>query len=64
MNFEVSRRTFLGRSSVGLGALALGSLIESRTQAARPDLPHFPPTAKRVIRRRGPRTSTCSTTSR
>ncbi len=49
MNFEVSRRTFLGRSSVGLGALALGSLIESRTQAARPDLPHFPPTAKRVI---------------
>ena len=49
MNFEVSRRTFLGRSSVGLGALALGSLIESHAQAARPDLPHFPPTAKRVI---------------
>ena len=49
MTFQPSRRTFLGQSSAGLGALALGSLLASRTQAARPDLPHFPATAKRVI---------------
>jgi hypothetical protein len=46
---QTSRRTFLGRAAGGIGALALGSLLESRTQAARPDLPHFKPTAKRVI---------------
>jgi hypothetical protein len=47
--FQSSRRTFLGQTSGGLGALALGSLLGGQAQAARPDLPHFKPTAKRVI---------------
>jgi hypothetical protein len=56
----LNRRVFLARSGLNLGALALGSLIgRDLAQAAPgssaaavgglPDLPHFPPKAKRVI---------------
>ena len=52
--FLLSRRNFLVRSSLGLGALAFGQLLSSAakaaTAAARGTLsPHFKPTAKRVI---------------
>ena len=48
-----NRRTFLARSGLNLGAMALGSLL-SRDQARAasgglPGLPHFAPKAKRVI---------------
>src|SRR4051812_2072012 len=62
---RLNRRTFLARSGVGLGALALGSLLDgerARGSVARPaggpdagagralpGLPHFAPRAKRVI---------------
>ena len=46
---QSSRRSFLSQYAGGIGALALGSLLESRAQADRPELPHFKPTAKRVI---------------
>ena len=49
-----TRRAFLGHSTLGLGAMALGSLLNG--QAAKrnaidglDDLPHFAPKAKRVI---------------
>ena len=51
----VTRRTFLQRSSVGLGAVALSSLLNERLFAAGPANPlapratHFPARAKRVI---------------
>ena len=51
----VTRRTFLQRSGVGLGAVALGSLLNERLFAAGPANPlapratHFPARAKRVI---------------
>ena len=55
----LSRRTFLRGSSLGLGNIALGSLLardgfahgatDSINQGARPDLPHHPPRIKRVI---------------
>jgi hypothetical protein len=47
----MTRRHFFGRSSVGLGAAALRTLLAGKAEAAGglPDLPHFPPTAKRVI---------------
>ena len=55
-NKNYSRRDFLQRTSLGLGALALGSLIDPvRLRAATPDQggilgkPHFAPKAKRVI---------------
>src|SRR6185503_10839964 len=54
-----TRRQFFGRSAVGIGAAALASLLNDRlfslpANAASPSdplpgLPHFPPTAKRVI---------------
>ncbi len=52
-----TRRAFFGQSAAGIGAAALGTLLSSQTAtasgrqtgAARPDLPHFQPTAKRVI---------------
>ena len=47
-----TRRDFLGRSGLGLGAVALSQLMgASSTQAAGglPGLPHFAPKAKRVI---------------
>ncbi len=54
---QLTRRAFLGRASHGLGALALGSLINPALMpAAAADKwsglinpPHFPPKAKRVI---------------
>ncbi len=49
----LSRRTFLGQSGIGLGALAATSLLEGEAAPAgalgRGDLPHFKGTAKRVI---------------
>lgn len=44
----VSRRTFLARTGVGLGSVALSSLL-AREALASPGLPHFAPKAKRVI---------------
>ena len=57
---QQTRRTFLGRTSQGVGALALASLLNPRTLAAATEArsdrwpgvvrpPHFPPRAKRVI---------------
>ncbi len=49
----LTRRCFFGKSAVGLGAAALSSLMSDELQAADsvglPGLPHFAPTAKRVI---------------
>ncbi|MBX3436937.1 MAG: DUF1501 domain-containing protein [Planctomycetaceae bacterium] len=50
-----NRRTFLHNGGVGLGATALSMLLTQSTAhaapagAGLPGLPHFPPTAKRVI---------------
>lgn len=53
-----SRRTFLGASAGGVGSMALGSLLAaggsnsvraSTSGQGLPDLPHFPPKAKRVV---------------
>ena len=55
---EMQRRTFLSQSSVGLGAAALGALLQRDSPGAgtkapgipgQPGLPHFEPKAKRVI---------------
>src|SRR3546814_16386135 len=54
---KVNRRQFLSRASVGIGSVALGSLLIpdlfSRAAAAGeefiPGVPHFAPKAKRVI---------------
>ena len=57
---RIQRRTFLSRGGVGLGSLALASLISRDLQASRhkthaaayqglPDLPHHTPRVKRVI---------------
>src|SRR5215813_9662524 len=47
----LTRRHFLSRSSTGLGIAALASLLseDSKASGGLPGLPHFPPTAKRVI---------------
>lgn len=48
----MTRRHFFGRTSVGLGAAALTTLLAGKGEAAAvglPGLPNFPPTAKRVI---------------
>jgi hypothetical protein len=56
----LNRRTFLQRTALGLGATALGSLLDSETlgaaltapaqkNGALPGLPHFAPKAKRII---------------
>jgi hypothetical protein len=53
----LTRRHFFGRSAVGLGTAALASLLNddlraqnaARANAGLPGLPHFAPTAKRVI---------------
>jgi len=47
----MTRRHFFGRTSGGLGAAALSTLLAGKADAADglPGLPHFPPTAKRVI---------------
>ena len=59
LNTLASRRAFLARSSTGLGALALGSLLNGKLSAAQPQLVtknagviktlDFAPRAKRVI---------------
>ncbi|MBT6804174.1 MAG: DUF1501 domain-containing protein, partial [Verrucomicrobia bacterium] len=52
---RLNRRTFLGQSAGGLGALSLSTLLHRTGWAAKgtpnglPDLPHFAPKAKRVI---------------
>ena len=48
----MTRRQWLGRSGLGLGAMALSHLMSSGTASAAgglPGLPHFAPKAKRVI---------------
>ncbi len=55
--FQVNRRHFLGKLSLGIGSLALGSLLvpgifkgKGETEMGLPiGLPHFAPKAKRVI---------------
>ena len=56
LRLTLTRRHFLGRSGVGLGSLALASLLDERLFAREPDsgagVPGFPdlaPRAKRVI---------------
>lgn len=44
-----SRRQFLNRAGVGLGAAVMGSLSAARGAASSTALPHFAPRAKRVI---------------
>jgi hypothetical protein len=51
---DLTRRALFGRSAMGLGSLALGSLFTRDGLAVPPDstaplLPHFAPKAKRVI---------------
>ena len=50
---QLNRRHFLARSGLGLGAMALGSLLghdQARAvEGGLPGLPHFAPKAKRVI---------------
>ncbi|MFN0126579.1 MAG: DUF1501 domain-containing protein [Verrucomicrobiales bacterium] len=47
---SISRRSFLGLTGLGLGAIAARSLMAADTASASPGgLPHFSPTAKRVI---------------
>ncbi|HEY1377389.1 MAG TPA: DUF1501 domain-containing protein [Gemmataceae bacterium] len=53
---QYNRRTFLARSGLSLGAMALGTLLgrdtaraAGRAAAGVPGLPHHPPKAKRVI---------------
>ena len=44
-----TRRQFLGRTSAGIGSLALASLLNPRLFAGRAGFPNFAPKAKRVI---------------
>src|SRR3954471_13191927 len=49
MNF-LTRRQFLGRTTAGVGAAALATLLNPQlARAALPGLPHFAPKAKRII---------------
>lgn len=58
-SLELTRRQFFGQTSVGIGAIALASLLNDRLWAANiaetagmpglPGIPHFAPRAKRVI---------------
>ena len=45
----LTRRYFFGKASAGLGIAALSSLLQADDAGGMPGLPHFPPTAKRVI---------------
>src|ERR1700739_3829597 len=47
----MTRRQFFGGASTGIGIAALSELTsrEARASSGLPGLPHFPPTAKRVI---------------
>src|SRR5215831_10820103 len=50
MNRELlTRRYFFGKASAGLGVAALSSLLHADEGAGVTGIPHFPPTAKRVI---------------
>jgi hypothetical protein len=55
---RLNRRLFLARAGIGLGAMALGSLLRAEQRSGAPspagrnglpDVPHFPPKAQRVI---------------
>ena len=54
---EITRRHFFSRTSTGIGIAALGSLLaedgfaapDASATGGLPGLPHFPPTAKRVV---------------
>ena len=50
---DLTRRHFFGKSALGIGSLALGSLLERQGMAAQlpamGGLPHYPAKAKRVI---------------
>ncbi|MDX1910608.1 MAG: DUF1501 domain-containing protein [Saprospiraceae bacterium] len=52
---QMNRRKFLSRLGIGLGSVALGSLLvpdlfsDANNEASMPGLPHFAPKAKRVI---------------
>src|ERR1041385_8288947 len=48
---EITRRHFFSLSSKGIGVAALASLLadDARAAGGLAGLPHFPPTAKRVI---------------
>src|ERR1700719_4375602 len=57
-SLAMTRRHFFARNSLGIGTAALASLLSSNGYGATvdtkptgglPGLPHFPPTAKRVI---------------
>ena len=46
----LTRRYFFGKAAAGLGTAALASLLQAdESSGAMPGIPHFPPTAKRVI---------------
>jgi len=46
----LTRRYFFGKAAAGLGTAALASLLQAdEPSGAMPGIPHFPPTAKRVI---------------
>ena len=58
IDLNAARRTFLSRSALGLGSVALASLFPPKKVVAKTpapgyagleDLPHFAPRAKRVI---------------
>ena len=50
MSTDITRRHFFSRSATGVGIAALSSLLARDGLAAGlPGLPHFPPTAKRVV---------------
>jgi uncharacterized protein YdcH (DUF465 family) len=46
---QLTRRYFFGKASVGLGVAALSTLLKADEAPGLPGLPHFSPTAKRVI---------------
>jgi len=47
---QLTRRYFFGKAAAGLGTAALASLLRAdESGGAMPGIPHFPPTAKRVI---------------
>src|SRR3954447_14707351 len=54
-DMEITRRHFFSRTSTGIGIAALGSLLaqdglaETGAPIGLSGLPHFPPTAKRVV---------------
>src|SRR3954466_7964569 len=46
---EITRRHFFGRAATGVGAAAMLSMEARAASGGLSGLPHFPPTAKRVI---------------